>query len=477
MGASVVGQAVSFIGSLAVARLYGPADVGLFALFSAVWGVAVIAASWRYELAIVTSDEDGRAADVALLVVCAAAMSAVAACGALLAIAVFPGNFGISAALRQELMVGVPALMVAGLNVAGTNICLRYRLFRRIGLQQVANAVITIAAQMVLLGIALPGGGLVMGFLLGQVASSAVFARPLVPLLVARLRAPGVLDRLWREARENRGYFLYTVPYTLVTQLYYQTPVLVLGSYLGAKEVGFFNLAYRTTSTPFGLLPVALSQVLFPDMARDGRSMTDWGPRMQAILIGLGILFAPVAAVIVAFGPDIYALLLGEKWRETGGLAALLVVPNLMAMLCSGYDRLYAILDRQRMTLALTVPAFILSLATMIAATRYAPTSTWLVGGWGLAHLIYVFAWMAGVWHAAGFFMRKLLAAWALIIGLVVALAMTFGLADAVCSGQPWAIALAVLALTGYGLLAWRVSTPLKGMMAMKGRNERKILC
>lgn len=472
MGASVLSQAVSFAGSLAVARLYGPGEVGLFALFVAVWGVASVAATWRYELAIVTSDDDGRAVDVALLVVCAAITTALVATIVLLAIKALPGGAGISPAFQQELMVGIPALAIAGTNLAGQNVCLRQGRFRRIGLQQVVNSVVTMGAQIALLGIVLPGGGLVMGFLLGQVVSAAVFAQPLVPLLVGRLCIPGVLNRLWREAREHGGYFLYAVPYTLITQLYYQTPVLVLGTYLGAKEVGFFNLAYRTTTTPFGLIPVALSQVVFPDMARDHPNIADWGPRIHAILVSLGILFAPAAAALFAFGPDIYAFLLGERWRETGLFSALLIVPGIMTMLCSGYDRLYFLLDRQRLALGLTVLAFLLSLVTMIAANRYAATPAWLVGGWGLAQLIYVFAWMAVAWHIAGFSLRKLAEAWGLIVGLLGALAMTFRLEGSMDGIQEWTIAIALLVLAGYGLLAWRTLVSFKALFAARSKKE-----
>ena len=49
----------------------------------------------------------------------------------------------------------------------------------------------------------------------------------------------------------------------------------------------------------------------------------------------------------LAFGPELYAMVLGERWREAGLVAQILIVPNLIMALASGCDRLYFILQRQ----------------------------------------------------------------------------------------------------------------------------------
>jgi O-antigen/teichoic acid export membrane protein len=468
VGASVVSQAVSFVGVLVIARLYGPDDVGLFALFVAVWGIASVAASWRYELAIVTVDDEDRAGDVALFVVHAAVLSAIVAAIVLAAIEFIPGTLGLSLAFRRELMFIVPGLVATGLVFAGTNVCVRERRFKRVAVQQVVGTVITVGGQIALVGTDVPGGGLVTGFFLGQVASAIVLAPPLVPRLVGRFFHPALSRRLWHEAREHRGYFFYTVPYSLLTQLYFQVPVMFLAGHAGTKAVGFFNLAFRTTTTPFGFVPIAIAQVLFPDMARDRHQMAAWGPRIHAVLVGLGLLFAPAVAAILAFGPDIYTLLLGERWRDTGLYAALLVVPNLMSMLCSGYDRLYFMLDRQRVAFILTVFACALSAGTMIGANHISDAPAWLVGGWAAFHFIYAFVWMATLYRVAGFSIPKLVIAWSAILSAVAVLT-AIGYAPPVRRGDAWAIAAVLLVLAVYGLIALRTIAPLKQLVRRRG--------
>src|SRR5688500_16204135 len=78
-GTAVVAQVASFVGTLVNARLYGPFEVGLFGLFNVVFTFAVFAASWRYELAIVTTDKDDDADDIALFVFACGLVSALLA--------------------------------------------------------------------------------------------------------------------------------------------------------------------------------------------------------------------------------------------------------------------------------------------------------------------------------------------------------------------------------------------------------------
>src|SRR6185437_14678465 len=84
VGAAIIAQAINFFGTLAVARLYGPVEVGIFGLYTAVFSIVVFAASWRYEVAIVTVDADREANDVALFVFGAGITSAIIAAVGLL---------------------------------------------------------------------------------------------------------------------------------------------------------------------------------------------------------------------------------------------------------------------------------------------------------------------------------------------------------------------------------------------------------
>src|SRR5689334_20768324 len=107
---SMLAQGVQLLGALAVARLYGPVEVGVYGLFMAISGFAQIASSWRYELAIVTVDDEAGAHDAAFFVVVAGAAAMIVGLAVVGAFGIFAAGFGLSAALAASLMAVPPTI-------------------------------------------------------------------------------------------------------------------------------------------------------------------------------------------------------------------------------------------------------------------------------------------------------------------------------------------------------------------------------
>lgn len=474
-GAAVIGQLVGFGGALINARLYGPQEVGVFGLFNAVLGFAVLAASWRYELVIVTVDDEEQAGDAALFVAVMGVLSALMATAVLLAMAALPHILEISVPLRHALNALPPSLLFAGIILAGTNLCIRQRRFRRVAGQQIVLTLLTVGAQIALADTGVPGGGLIAGFIIGQVGATCVLFYPFFPIVAARLRRPRVARRLWHVAHDHRGHLYYTVPYSLMTQLFYQGPLLVLNALFGTREVGLFSLAFRTTTTPLGLVPNALAQVFFPEMARDRANLAAWGPRLLALLLGLGVLLAaPVAAVLV-YGPDLYAFALGDRWREAGLFAQILVLPNLMLMLANGYDRIYFVLQRQRAALFVTTAACMLGAMLMFGGGRIGGTAAWLAGGWAGGALGLAALWMGTIYRISGFSLVGLFGRWSVIFAVVAGFAAALMLGPRVAAGEMWPVAILMIFLGAYVMLLLRVTAPLREVLRRTTPNVRQV--
>jgi O-antigen/teichoic acid export membrane protein len=461
-GAAIVSQLITFGGTLINAHLYGPDAFGLFGLFNGVLGVALFAASWRYELAIVTTEAEEKAQDVALFVCTAGLSSAAAFSLGLLVVDMTPDAFGLSTSLRRTL-AGIPlVLLLSSIILAGTNLCVRRRQFGRVALQQIVLALVTVASQASLVGASTPGGGLVAGFVLGQIAATATLAAPVMRVLRERIYIPTVWGRLRATAREHYRYFFYVVPYSLLNQLYVQGPIFLLGSFSTIADVGLFSLAYRTTTTPLGLVPTAVAQVLFPEIARDHKRLSKWGPSIQALFGGLGILYSPAIAMIIAFGPEVYSIGLGEQWKGAGAFAQIVIFPNMLVMLCTGYDRLYFILNRQRTALLLTLIACIPSAVFMWAGYRLGEEPRWLIVGWAIAQVGTSLVWIGIASHFCGFSLRGLAREVAIVIGSVIAMTAVFAEAWQTRLVPFEAAGLLLSTVLIYIVVLWRVIRPLR---------------
>jgi O-antigen/teichoic acid export membrane protein len=461
-GAAVAAQVVSFAGTLVNARLYGPYEVGLFGLFNVVFTFAVFAASWRYELAIVTTESDDGADDVALFVFACGLASSLLALAALVVLEALPVGAGLSLDLRRALL-GLPAsLVLASVLLAGNGLCTRQHRFGRVAVQQVALVVATFAAQVALARVALPGSGLVTGFVVGQLIACLVFVHPLSTALIGRLRQTGVAQRLRRVAAEHRGHFFFTVPYSLFTQVYFQAPIVLLAAWFGTREVGFFSLAFRTTFTPISLVPNAVGQVFFPQMARQRDRLSTWEGPLLAVLTALGVLLAPAVAIILVFGQELYTLILGGSWREAGRFAQIMIVANLLNGLAGGYDRLYFVQQRQRTALVLTCIVLLLSLAMMLAAIVVGSSPEALVVGWTLGHLVMTIAWMVTIFRISGFSVRTLAARWLVILAVVAGLSFAAANVAAAIAGEASSVVIVSVIGLAYAAVILRLGMPLR---------------
>jgi O-antigen/teichoic acid export membrane protein len=423
----------------------------------------VFAASWRYELAIVTVEGDQEASDIALFVIAAGAASAIAVSVGLAIVEALPAKAGLSAALRQAFVALPPSLILASITMAGTHLCMRHRRFTRLAVHQVASAALTAAAQIGLFAVDLPISRLVTGFVLGQLSASFVLVPVLAPTVAKSAREPALLSRLVRAGKAHRGHFLYTVPYSLVTQLYFQLPLILLGSVFSTRDAGWFSLAFRTTLAPITMVPTAVAQVLFPEMARDRERLDIWESRLLALMMGLGVLMAPMVAAILVFGPDLYEVVLGNGWREAGVLAQLIIFSNLMNGLASGYDRLYFVLGRLRTALVVICAVSVLSLLLMLAAFRISPVPQWLVGGWALGHVVTALAWMMTIYKVAGYslaaLVKRLGGVTAIVAGLATAMV---GVTDILGRDIWLAVSLAIGTGLAYGAIAYGAFRPLR---------------
>ncbi len=95
-----------------------------------------------------------------------------------------------------------------------------------------------------------------------------------------------------------------------------QVDYLIVGRWLGAEALGFYNRAYQFLMLPTQLFGAAVSMVLFPSVA----SIQDHPDRIaRAYLRALGVIAMitlPVSGVMIILAPELIRFLLGKEWIE-----------------------------------------------------------------------------------------------------------------------------------------------------------------
>jgi O-antigen/teichoic acid export membrane protein len=308
---SVLAHALPLLLGPVLSRLYTPGDFGQYALLWAVATNLAVVACARYEFALPLEKKPHDAA--LLMALCASLLLAVTAASMLLALALL-------------LWQGTPLawLLPAGVLAIGATQWLTLWATRsqRFGLLSAARLV-------------QQGGGAVLQALLGLLKAGPVglLVGPIVAglgaaWLLARPAPQGGWRRMWRQplprlkamAVRHRDFPLYNTPHAFIGALQDTLALLLIAAWAGDAAAGFWALALRYLKAPATLLGGALSQALYPQLLQ-ARSGAEARALVRRTMLALALLAAPLAAMLLLWGPGLFTWIFGAQWGDAGTLA------------------------------------------------------------------------------------------------------------------------------------------------------------
>jgi O-antigen/teichoic acid export membrane protein len=308
---SAAAHAIPLVLGPALTRTYAPEAFGQFALL---WAIATnigVVGCARYEFALPLETTEPRAAQ--LMALCARLLLAVTAASAVVGTVLYWGY-------KMPLAWTLPCAVLAGGAVQWLTMWATRS--RRFGLLSAARMVQQGggAIAQLLLG-ALTSGpiGLLMGTLAATLGAGWILARP----------APaGGWGAMWHQpktalkamAQQHRDFPWLNTPHAFMGALQDTLALVLIASWTGDAAAGFWALALRYLKAPATLIGGALSQTLYPNLLR-AQHASDARALVRRTILVLASLAAPLAIVLLAWGPGLFALAFGERWAEAGVLA------------------------------------------------------------------------------------------------------------------------------------------------------------
>ena len=189
--------------------------------------------------------------------------------------------------------------------------------------------------------------GLFIGLLSGQ-CLSAIF-------MVYRMRRNYDIsylrfnrDRIKALFYKHKVFPLFSLPSEFVNRFTNQLPVFMLNAYAGPSVVGVYNLATRMLGLPIQLVGGAISTVFQQKATHDYNSAGTCRPIFIKTFKSLSLIAIVPTLIIVFFGPDLFAMVFGEKWRESGEYARILMVMFSGRLIVSPLSYLFFIMNKQK---------------------------------------------------------------------------------------------------------------------------------
>lgn len=295
-----------------LSRLYTPAEFGSYFLLAAVAANMAVVACARYEFALPMAGDDAEALHIAAL--CRWLLLGVTGLAAVAGVA-----WALVAEQAWPLWLPLLAATLGWISL-GTLASQRAQRFDVLALARLAQHG---GAALLQLGAGLLGAGLhglVVGAQLAALAAGAML----------RLPAPGwwrlARSKLQAVALRHKDFPLLNGPHAFLGALQDSLALALIALWLGPVEAGLWGLALRYLKAPATLVGSAVSQALYPLLARE-RGVTPQARRsVRQLMLVLSVCALPLVLGLWWGAPRAFELAFGQAWRGAGEMASALAV-------------------------------------------------------------------------------------------------------------------------------------------------------
>lgn len=345
----LIGNGVSALVSPILTRLYSPADMGRFGLYTSFVGVASVATTFRYEFAIVAAaseDDASRIANGALLL--AVPMSVLL--GGILSALIFFDAFGFDGLPHWIGLFAPVALFLAAAFVVLRHCFIRGGKYPVVASSTIWQNGTRAASQLLLGGVNAGGASLIAGDLIGRLMAVVQMGRHSQGLIGGRqtLSWPSIRHTLAVYSEFPRISF----PSALLNTAALNLPLPLIVHFFGAAAGGQFALVQLFFALPLSLIGGGIGDVFYSRVAAYARNNPAiieqffWRTTRALVLLGL-----PPLVLIGILAPSLSGLVFGDQWRTAGILAAYMIPWVLSQLAVSPVSRIVFVVRGQRLKL------------------------------------------------------------------------------------------------------------------------------
>lgn len=354
---NVIAQALGFLITPLIARIYGPASYGLFALFIAISNTLSSLVTFQLPSGYVAARDDGefyRLLRATFIVLAAFVVFSFAVIG-------FFGDDMLRFFKIEELapyIYLIPVyLFFMGLDylLQGWNI--RLKEFKRGAFSKVFSIVFS-------KGLAVVWGTLISPSAMGLIIGN-LFVYPFESFgklsHAVKKGFPNILKKSMRDEWRStytafRAYPLYITPGMIISNLSSQLPVYYFSIMFNQTLVGFFALASSVVSMPLNVI-ISSSTTVFLQKAAEVRltapeQLKDLVKRLYHRLFLVSLVPLACFAVISQWA---FVLLFGEKWQQAGTFSAFLAIGAIFSVSAQPLAVLFRLTNHERTNFLINV--------------------------------------------------------------------------------------------------------------------------
>ena len=362
LNGTVVSQILNLIMTPFMSRLYTPADYGQYSVISSLTLILSVAASGKYDLAIMQEKEGKNKKDTYNL----AMMLTIGFSGVIFIFGIFAkllniGTFVISDYFILSFFVfftTANSIINIWLNSEGH--------FRQISKNRIIYSLSNLVGIIFFGIIHLGYKGIIYASLLAYLLQFFYvyyfLSRQIAYHNIYSFNRTGMI----KQAKKYKKFPLYQMPALLLNSASSNLPVLLFTQLLGETISGYYSMTIKIINLPMSLIGNAIGEVYYNKATQYKEDEKKLEKLTWTIYTKLIILGSCGMGVIAALGDILFSFVLGKEWEMAGEYARILSPWYFLVFITSPFSYLFPILGKQKQNLFLNIVMLISRVMTII---------------------------------------------------------------------------------------------------------------
>jgi len=385
---TVAAQSIPMIGSLVIARIYTPAEFGLFSAWLGMVMMAAVVVTGRFEMTLAVA-ADGAPRRFAMV----ATLSTILGVSLVFTLIAVVGYFlgGLPDQAKPIMIIlFVPATLLAGVTNTWQAWAAAEGNYRGLSWIRISQAFVVTVTQIGAGFISPTANGMLVGHVFG-LGVGIGFAMYVMPIKLCNIISDKVgfwtnLKAFWLN---QRSFPMLALPADTINAASGQLPLLLIASRFGAEVSGLFALTMRVLGAPIGLLGAAILDVFKRTAAssyRDRGHCREEYVRTFWLLVAGGIML--VLSVIVA-AERLFVVAFGEPWRQAGVIAIWLMPMFALRFVASPLSYVFYIAGKQHVDLVWQCSLLAMTLSSFMLPSSFEASIKFYSAGYSLLYVVY----------------------------------------------------------------------------------------
>jgi len=320
-----IAQAVPFLLSPVLSRLYSPSDFGEYAIFNSFIGVLIIIATARFEFAIALPKEDENAFRlVKMILVLSVIISLMTFIIFLISKAFIVRVLNIKDGSKAFYLIPVSVLLISVFQSL-TYYFNRKKYFRLQAVSKLSSTFGQSTFSLLFGFFGLGSLGLILSYIIGQVSGSVALASKVSNREFSSLKILEY-DELKSLAKRYKKFPTLMTFGSLLNSISAQLPIFMITSLFSTEIVGAMSFAQTMVVVPTGLISLAFADVLRQRAVEEFSQTGTCRPLLMRTIKKLFIIGIVPFLVLFFVAPILFSFLFGEQWILAGEFARIMTL-------------------------------------------------------------------------------------------------------------------------------------------------------